>query len=189
MGTNGIGESPNQQKIVPTLNVILHTGTRKEFSYLKKRLKMKYAEKLKDPRWQKKRLAVLERDGWKCNFCDDKDSTLHVHHKVYNSCDPWDIELDHLLTLCENCHETETKDIKTSIHEFNLSVKKIFTSEKIYELAWQFEDASKRIKVNELSDIINRIFSGPDLLEFLVAHVESEFKDERFKMISTIENT
>jgi len=27
---------------------------------------MTYKEKLLDPRWQKKRLEVLERDGWAC---------------------------------------------------------------------------------------------------------------------------
>lgn len=28
-----------------------------------------YAEKFKDPRWQKKRLKIMERDNWKCCEC------------------------------------------------------------------------------------------------------------------------
>lgn len=69
---------------------------------------MTYAEKLKDPRWQKKRLEILQRDDWTCQICKDKESTLHVHHKYYmKNVEPWDYE-DHLLvTLCESCHEYE----------------------------------------------------------------------------------
>lgn len=46
---------------------------------------MTYKEKLKDPRWQKKRLEIFDRDGWKCVECGDKDSTLNVHHIFYLS--------------------------------------------------------------------------------------------------------
>lgn len=67
---------------------------------------MTYAEKLKDPRWQKKRLEILERDNWKCMLCGDKDSTLHVHHLFYyNGQEPWDYDNEALITLCEDCHE------------------------------------------------------------------------------------
>ena len=48
---------------------------------------MEYAEKLKDPRWQKKRLEILERDAWVCQKCFDTKSTLHVHHRIYNGGD------------------------------------------------------------------------------------------------------
>lgn len=65
-----------------------------------------YKEKLKDPRWQKKRLRILERDNFQCVHCGDKESTLHVHHRLYfNDKDPWEY-LDHLLiTICESCHK------------------------------------------------------------------------------------
>lgn len=65
-----------------------------------------YREKLLDPRWQKLRLQVLERDGWACRACEDKDSTLHVHHGYYpKGGDPWDAEQSVLWTLCEACHD------------------------------------------------------------------------------------
>jgi len=67
-----------------------------------------YKKKLKDPRWQKKRLEVLSRDGWCCQNCGDKTTTLHVHHKSYGRKDPWDYPLITLITLCENCHEDES---------------------------------------------------------------------------------
>jgi len=67
---------------------------------------MTYADKLKDPRWQKKRLAILERDGWKCMSCGDKESTLHVHHIFYLSGkEPWEIPNGLLITFCERCHK------------------------------------------------------------------------------------
>jgi len=69
---------------------------------------MKYSEKLKDPRWQKKRLEIFERDGWECKSCEKKSNTLHVHHKVYHPTKvPWDIPSENLITLCEDCHKNE----------------------------------------------------------------------------------
>lgn len=65
---------------------------------------MKYWQKLKDPRWQRKRLEVLERDEFKCVVCEDDMNTLHVHHRRYCK-DPWDSPLEDLETLCERCHE------------------------------------------------------------------------------------
>lgn len=65
--------------------------------------KTNYSEKLKDPRWQKKRLQILQRDDWKCVLCCDSETTLHIHHKEYFG-DPWDAPDDMLATLCEHCH-------------------------------------------------------------------------------------
>jgi hypothetical protein len=67
--------------------------------------KKTYLEKLKDPRWQKKRLEILERDGWKCMACGDKERTLHIHHVFYlPHKEPWEIPNGLLLTMCEKCH-------------------------------------------------------------------------------------
>lgn len=70
---------------------------------------MTYVEKLKDPRWQKKRLEIFERDNWTCQRCKNTSETLCVHHlRYYQKRDPWDYENRHLTTLCSNCHEYET---------------------------------------------------------------------------------
>jgi hypothetical protein len=64
-----------------------------------------YSEKLKDPRWQRKRLEVLQRDGFACILCGDTETELHVHHKVYTAgSEPWDYELTSLITYCKHCH-------------------------------------------------------------------------------------
>lgn len=62
-----------------------------------------YGEKLKDPRWQKVRLQVFERDQWTCKYCKDPKSSLHVHHTEYAG-EPWDVPIEKLITLCEYCH-------------------------------------------------------------------------------------
>jgi hypothetical protein len=65
---------------------------------------MTYQDKLKDPRWQKKRLEILERDNWTCQCCGSKTKTLNVHHINYKA-DPWEVENCDVQTLCEDCHE------------------------------------------------------------------------------------
>jgi len=78
-----------------------------------KALSIPYSEKLKDPRWQKKRLLILERDDFTCQCCGEDMEPLHVHHIDYrNGCDPWDYDNSELITFCEKCHEWEHKLIK-----------------------------------------------------------------------------
>lgn len=70
--------------------------------------KLSYYEKLKDPRWQRKRLEALNNAEFTCQVCYDSKSPLHVHHKVYfKGREPWEYEVDQLLVLCEFCHEQE----------------------------------------------------------------------------------
>ena len=66
-----------------------------------------YSEKLKDPRWQSKRIEILERDGYKCKECKSLDD-LQVHHKRYiPGRDPWQYDGFDLVTLCNECHERQ----------------------------------------------------------------------------------
>jgi len=59
----------------------------------------------KDPRWQKRRLEVLEAAGFECQHCGDGSNTLHVHHTYYvPNRDVWDYPSFALECLCEDCH-------------------------------------------------------------------------------------
>lgn len=82
---------------------------------------MTYSEKLKDPRWQKKRLEILQRDNWACQMCFDTKSMLAVHHRYYRrGAEPWDYTDASLVTLCQECHEVESaelQDAKTALLE------------------------------------------------------------------------
>jgi hypothetical protein len=69
---------------------------------------MNYAQKLKDPRWQRLRLKAMERDGFKCMCCGATDKTLNVNHLEYVG-EPWECDLDKLETLCEPCHRRRRK--------------------------------------------------------------------------------
>lgn len=67
---------------------------------------MTYAEKLKDPRWQKRRLSVLEAAKWACEDCRAKDKELQVHHCVYiKGLEPWEYDISLLMCLCSYCHK------------------------------------------------------------------------------------
>jgi hypothetical protein len=66
-----------------------------------------YAEKLRDPRWQRRRLEIFQRDNWKCQLCSRTDLELHLHHMYRTTEDPWDEPDLHLLTVCQLCHEQQ----------------------------------------------------------------------------------
>jgi hypothetical protein len=84
-----------------------------------------YLDKLRDPRWQKKRLQILERDHFACQECGCDSKTLHVHHTRYvKGRDPWDYLNGFLVTLCETCHE--------QLHEFPESVIE-FLADSFYQ--------------------------------------------------------
>jgi hypothetical protein len=80
--------------------------------------KLSYAEQLKHPFWQRKRLKILERSGWACDSCGAKETTLHVHHKRYiKGALAWECDDADLATYCENCHADEhaAKDLLNEI--------------------------------------------------------------------------
>ena len=67
---------------------------------------MTYSEKLKDPRWQKRRLELLNAAGWKCGACGATNKVLHVHHGCYfRGFQPWEYAADLMHVLCDDCHK------------------------------------------------------------------------------------
>lgn len=77
-----------------------------------------YADKLKDPRWQKKRLGILERDEFTCMHCGATDKTLHVHHTFYGTGkEPWEAKDNCLKTLCFSCHEDEPENYNSKMYD------------------------------------------------------------------------
>jgi hypothetical protein len=71
-----------------------------------------YLQLLRDPRWQRKRLEIMERDSWKCQDCKSGDATLNVHHIRYAGRNPWDVDSQFLTTLCQACHVKRTSQKK-----------------------------------------------------------------------------
>lgn len=100
---------------------------------------MSYAEKLKDPRWQRKRLEILNRDNFRCRCCGDDTTTLNVHHKSYFG-EPWEAPNKSLVTLCEPCHKEESESINVKIKECISELKHNgFTSDSFSKLSNVFK--------------------------------------------------
>jgi hypothetical protein len=80
-----------------------------EPKYIGEILKQTYPEKLRDVRWQKRRLEIMNRDQWKCQYCK-KSAFLNVHHLFYlPGIEPWEYDDKSLITLCEKCHQSEQR--------------------------------------------------------------------------------
>ena len=81
--------------------------------------KKNYSELLRSPLWQKKRLKILERDGFTCQHCGSRERELQVHHRVYHKgAKPWEYDDSELITLCNQCHEVETEVKNQHYQEF-----------------------------------------------------------------------
>lgn len=103
---------------------------------------MTYAEKLKDPRWQKKRLEILERDDFSCRSCGSDAKELHVHHLIYlKGKEPWEYKNEHLVTLCKKCHENENEFSKISQDKLiQMFVEKGFIGDSFWTLRLALKD-------------------------------------------------
>ena len=121
---------------------------------------MTYSEKLKDPRWQRMRLEVMERDEFKCCSCFVEDKTLHVHHSYYTKgADPWDYPLEALSTQCADCHK--------EIEEGLLRIRKAIGN-RVDLIHWFLRD---------LDDYGIETDPDPGKPAELEAHVESLFRE------------
>lgn len=85
-------------------------------------------EKYKDPRWQKKRLEVMQAAGFACQNCGDTTSTLNVHHSIYyRDKSPWEYTNNLLRCLCESCHE----DIEELTHDLRVSFARLTGDQQV----------------------------------------------------------
>lgn len=76
-----------------------------------------YSEKLRDPRWQKKRLEVLDSYEFACQGCTSTDKPLNVHHRnYYKGHEPWEYDVEDLVPLCDECH-AEEHEIAGQLHD------------------------------------------------------------------------
>lgn len=140
---------------------------------------MKYSEKLKDPRWQKKRLEIFQRDEFMCVRCFDGENTLSVHHCAYEKGkEPWEYDDDDLLTLCQNCHDIEYSErplIEKSLL-FALRKKK-FMADDVQRIAVAFHEMELPHVPEVSASIIEWILQNRPLMQHLT--------DEFFKSINT----
>jgi hypothetical protein len=140
---------------------------------------MTYAEKLRDPRWQKKRLEIMERDKFTCQLCGNNESTLNIHHLYYEkNKDPWDYNNDDLITLCEECHEYETECIKEYSNELLMYLKRgKYFSNQILDIAY-FICMLKKVHLLEVQTSALAWASDQEYIQKFIV-------DEYFKYLDT----
>lgn len=141
-----------------------------------------YSEKLRDPRWQKKRLEIMQRDGFKCQNCNANDITLNVHHACYlKGREPWEYDDDILITLCEECHKRiETQKIellKICVFPSVMDAVLIFARVSQTEL-WEW--------VIMISQIIAMIERENEFYELSYGEIENCFKYHLCRLIDLI---
>lgn len=149
---------------------------------------MTYKEKLLDPRWQKKRLEVLESDYWSCRACESKTGTLHVHHLWYEKdCDPWDYPNECLITLCDKCHEKAPKiNWQRALLELNIPEKHLlnlasvlaYKKKQLGELTRSVQEKFKTRNIAWYYTIEADLFSDTDELQDFYRNFEKEFLDK-----------
>lgn len=119
---------------------------------------MKYTEKFKDPRWQKKRLDILSRDDFTCRMCYDGSSTLHAHHLYYVSGrDPWEYPDHSIITLCEECHKEEHSRIESIIDNLSRIVGNVGYLESLDDVIASTLIYSKCGTPPNISDVASRL--------------------------------
>jgi len=125
-----------------------------------------YADKLKHPLWQKKRLEILQRDNWICQSCMDTSTTLNVHHKIYlPDKDIWDYPDYLLITLCDECHLKETQDRVRLENDLLSILRQKYLYDDLYLLAQSFIHLDLN-KPHDFSErIVKWIFSNKDVYD------------------------
>lgn len=149
-----------------------------------KKTKTTYAEKLLDPKWQKKRLGILNRDSFTCQNCGDDSKTLHVHHRCYSKGEPWEIDNRHLVTLCESCHEEETTSIKSALeHLVDAAKKSQFFASDIEDFAWGIHDCEPQHVSGVVSCAFSWALRNPEIQRQVIEMYLTRPKDDNYEWL------
>ncbi|HEX2868650.1 MAG TPA: HNH endonuclease [Ignavibacteriales bacterium] len=144
--------------------------------------KKTYIEKLKYPRWQKKRLEILARDKWTCQICGNAEESLNVHHRVYSDNEPWDEQDGNLITLCESCHEHETKHMKNELDVLCRTLRIKFFSGDIARIAEGFAKLKFPYLPEVAASTLNHLLSNEDEMGRLVT-LYFKFLENKYKSL------
>lgn len=134
--------------------------------------KSSYFDKLKDPRWQKLRLQMLNEAGFACEECGAEDNTLHVHHTYYEyGKDPWDYPQSSLKVYCEDCHD--------NAHKLKKWLQRLLCMRSISEQA---------SLINILQITWNEYFDSDEILQCMVAILYALQHDDTSRVLTEFQN-
>jgi len=106
--------------------------------------------RLKHPEWQRKRLEIFNRDGFKCIICNSDEKEPHIHHFKYSpNTDPWDYDDSNFITYCHQCHEIE----ENCKNDFNKLISAGFTYSKVIGIISLY--SSKKKPAEQIKKILN----------------------------------
>lgn len=140
-----------------------------------------YSEQRLDPRWQKRRLEIMQRDDFKCTECCAEDKTLNVHHVYYTrGADVWDYPDHALLTLCSDCHEAEHAMSESSDRSLIVALKHVgMMSSAIGALGFTVDQLNAHVgheKTKHLIEMIDFILFRPVCDESAFGEIEALYK-------------
>ena len=128
---------------------------------------MNYKEQTKSPKWQKKRLEVLELRGFKCEECKCEDKQLHVHHRFYiKGRKYWEYDNDVLQVLCEDCHQKE--------HE--KPEKNIYNKLGVYLVEAFHDGFSDETTIQQILELLSNV-NNNSLLKYLIKGLNRSYSD------------
>lgn len=141
----------------------------------------KYAKQWLDPRWQKRRLEIMQRDEFRCKECLAEDKTLNVHHIYYTSgASVWEYPDHALVTLCNDCHETEHQVAGESERDLIDAYKQIgFLSSQIGGFAFTIDHLHRNIgqeKTKKLLEMMDFILFRPVCDESSFGEIETLYE-------------
>lgn len=132
-----------------------------------------YSEKLKDPRWQRKRLEIMQRDNFTCTQCGDKTDTQNVHHWQYSK-EPWDAKNEDLTTVCRSCHQEieKCKDLAKDFlkqSDFRMLLEQIERLLKIREVkVIAFDDCVTVVLADDALSAFDRLIDAAEDIDYSV---------------------
>lgn len=120
-----------------------------------------YSDVLQDPRWQRKRLEIMNRDNFTCQACNDTTEILNVHHLRYFG-KPWEVDDKYLITLCKKCHDLESNTDLSGLFDEIAKEHDVLKIDLAYILVATKDrfDRSDKPGRDVIEDIINLIKNG-----------------------------
>jgi len=99
---------------------------------------------LRDPRWQRQRLEVMQAASFACQDCGSHSDSLNVHHSVYvRDRRPWEYEADFLLCLCDACHKRRHEVGDMALYQLGL----VHGSERVEEFMQGLDGLAERVMI------------------------------------------
>lgn len=136
---------------------------------------MSYSDLLRDPRWQRLRLEVMEKADFRCVECGDDKTTLNVHHTYYRKGRmPWEYDWETLRCLCEPCHAKQHPEKRPAPPPFKRPEMSVLEA----EYAAHREELSRRLRDATGSAEINPIMEE---MTALTGEIEALFGRRRWK--------